>query len=133
MSNTGLRGRWEKLSENPRVICDTGHNLDGIQNILLQLKKTKFNRLHFVFGTVNDKKIDDILSILPKDAQYYFCKANIDRGLNSDELRFNAKKYNLIGESYESVELAFNNAKINALKDDLILIGGSTFVVAEVI
>ena len=133
VSNTGLRGRWEELSENPRVICDTGHNLDGIQNILIQLKKTNYNKLHFVFGTVNDKKIEEILSILPKDAQYYFCKANIDRGLNSDELLFNAKKYNLLGEAYESVELAYNNAKKNALEDDLILIGGSTFVVAEVL
>ena len=133
VSNTGLRGRWEKLSENPKTICDTGHNLDGIQNIIVQLKKTKFNKLHFVFGTVNDKKINEILSILPKDAQYYFCKANIDRGLNSDELRFNAKKYNLFGESYESVALAYKHAKKNALKDDLILIGGSTFVVAEVL
>ena len=131
--NTGLRGRWETLSKNPKIICDTGHNVDGISNIINQLKQIKFNKLHIVFGTVNDKKINDILNLLPKDAKYYFCKAKIDRALNSDKLKSIANEYKLIGESFESVEKALLNAKKNAKKEDLIFIGGSTFVVAEVI
>ena len=131
--NTGLRGRWETLSKNPKIICDTGHNVDGISNIINQLKQIKFNKLHIVFGTVNDKKINDILNLLPKDAKYYFCKAKIDRGLNADKLKSIANEYKLIGESFESVEKALLNAKNNAKKEDLIFIGGSTFVVAEVI
>ena len=131
--NTGLRGRWETLSKNPKIICDTGHNVDGISNIINQLKQIKFNKLHIVFGTVNDKKINDILNLLPKDAKYYFCKAKIDRALNSDKLKSIANEYKLIGESFESVEKALLNAKNNAKKEDLIFIGGSTFVVAEVI
>ena len=131
--NTGLRGRWETLSKNPKIICDTGHNVDGISNITNQLKQIKFNKLHIVFGTVNDKKINDILNLLPKDAKYYFCKAKIDRALNADKLKSIANEYKLIGESFESVEKALLNAKNNAKKEDLIFIGGSTFVVAEVI
>ena len=131
--NTGLRGRWEILSKNPKIICDTGHNVDGISNIINQLKQIKFNKLHIVFGTVNDKKINDILNLLPKDAKYYFCKAKIDRALNADKLKLIAYEYKLIGESFESVENALQNAKNNAKKEDLIFIGGSTFVVAEVI
>ena len=131
--NTGLRGRWETLSKNPKIICDTGHNVDGISNIISQLKQIKFNKLHMVFGTVNDKKINDILNLLPKDAKYYFCKAKIDRALNADKLKSIAYEYKLIGESFESVENALQNAKNNAKKEDLIFIGGSTFVVAEVI
>ena len=131
--NTGLRGRWETLSKNPKIICDTGHNVDGISNIINQLKQIKFNKLHIVFGTVNDKKINDILNLLPKDAKYYFCKAKINRALNADKLKSIANEYKLIGESFESVEKALLNAKNNAKKEDLIFIGGSTFVVAEVI
>ena len=131
--NNGLRGRWETLSKNPKIICDTGHNVDGISNIISQLKQIKFNKLHMVFGTVNDKKINDILNLLPKDAKYYFCKAKIDRALNADKLKSIAHEYKLIGESFESVENALQNAKNNAKKEDLIFIGGSTFVVAEVI
>ena len=131
--NTGLRGRWETLSKNPKIICDTGHNVDGISNIINQLKQIKFNKLHIVFGTVNDKKINDILNLLPKKAKYYFCKAKIDRALNADKLKSIANEYKLIGESFESVEKALLNAKNNAKKEDLIFIGGSTFVVAEVI
>ena len=131
--NTGLRGRWETLSKNPKIICDTGHNVDGISNIINQLKQIKFNKLHIVFGTVNDKKINDILNLLPKDAKYYFCKAKIDRALDPDKLKSIANEYKLIGESFESVEKALLNAKNNAKKEDLIFIGGSTFVVAEVI
>ena len=131
--NTGLRGRWETLSKNPKIICDTGHNVDGISNIINQLKQINFNKLHIVFGTVNDKKINDILNLLPKDAKYYFCKAKIDRALNADKLKSIANEYKLIGESFESVEKALLNAKNNAKKEDLIFIGGSTFVVAEVI
>ena len=131
--NTVLRGRWETLSKNPKIICDTGHNVDGISNIINQLKQIKFNKLHIVFGTVNDKKINDILNLLPKDAKYYFCKAKINRALNADKLKSIANEYKLIGESFESVEKALLNAKNNAKKEDLIFIGGSTFVVAEVI
>jgi len=131
--NNGLRGRWENLSENPKIICDTGHNIDGLSNVTNQLKKINFNKLHIVFGTVNDKKINDILNLLPKDAKYYFCKAKIDRALDANKLKSIAKEHELLGESFESVEKALLNAKNNAKKEDLIFVGGSTFVVAEVI
>ena len=131
--NTGLRGRWENLSENPKIICDTGHNIDGLSNVTNQLKKLNFNKLHIVFGTVNDKKINGILNLLPKDAKYYFCKAKIDRALDANKLKSIANEHELLGESFESVEKALLSAKNNAKKEDLIFVGGSTFVVAEVI
>ena len=131
--NTGIRGRWETIGEKPKIICDTGHNIDGIKNILLELEKINFEKLHFVFGTVNDKNLDEILAIIPQKAQYYFCQAKIDRALCSKKLKIKADKFNISGVAYNSVEIALKNAKNYAKDDDLIIVGGSTFVVAEVL
>ena len=131
--NTGLRGRWEVLSTKPKIVCDTGHNIDGINQVINHLEKIKYDKLHFVFGTVNDKKLDNILNILPKDGIYYFCKAKIDRALDANKLKSLCESKNIFGESYSSVTSALNAAKKNSENEDLILIGGSTFVVAEVL
>ncbi len=133
VKNTGLLGRWQILQEEPLIICDTGHNSDGIKEITEQIKETPHNKLHFVFGTVNDKNLGAILKLLPKDAIYYFCKPNIERGLDGDKLEQEAYKFNLKGHAYSSVNKAFNMAKSNAKSEDLIFIGGSTFLVAEVV
>ena len=131
--NTGLRGRWEVLSTKPKIVCDTGHNIDGINQVINHLEKIKYGKLHFVFGTLNDKKLDSILNILPKDGIYYFCKAKIDRALDANKLKYLCESKNIFGESYSSVTSALNAAKKNSENEDLILIGGSTFVVAEVL
>ena len=131
--NTGLRARWEVLSTKPKIVCDTGHNIDGINQVINHLEKIKYGKLHFVFGTVNDKKLDSILNILPKDGIYYFCKAKIDRALDANKLKSLCESKNIFGESYNSVTSALNAAKKNSENEDLILIGGSTFIVAEVL
>ena len=133
VDNTKLLGRWQTLSEIPHIICDTGHNEDGLKKISNQLKNTKYEQLHFVFGTVNDKNLDNIFSHLPKNAYYYFCQADIPRAMNAQELKNKGKLFNLNGNAFTSVKQALNNAKKSANKDDLIFIGGSTFVVAEVL
>ena len=132
ITQTGLRGRWQILSRKPLTICDTGHNIDGIKEVLNHLKYYNFNKLHFVLGMVNDKDIDNILKLLPQNAVYYFCKANIPRGLDENVLKEKSNHYNLEGQGYSSVKKAFKKAKANAEKNDLIFIGGSTFVVAEI-
>jgi len=131
VKNTGLLGRWQILSENPLTICDTGHNEAGIKEVLEQIALTKHNKLHFVFGAVNDKEIDSILAMLPKNALYYFCQAIIPRALDVNILYEKAKEFDLNGAKYESVEGAINEAKSNSSINDLVFIGGSTFVVAE--
>jgi dihydrofolate synthase/folylpolyglutamate synthase len=133
VENTGLLGRWQTLSTNPLIICDTGHNEAGIKEILTQLNTLKYNKLHFVFGAVNDKSIDKILALLPKTASYYFCQAKIPRALDVNELSVLAKEKGLKGGSYKSVEEALFAAKNNFNNEDLIFVGGSTFVVAEVV
>ena len=133
VKNTGLQGRWQTISKNPLTICDTGHNEDGIINNVIQLKKLKYNKLHFVFGTVSDKDLKKILKLLPKDASYYFCSANIERSLDSKKLIKEAREHQLLGKEYDSVIKAYNSAKLKAKINDLIFIGGSTFVVAEVL
>ncbi len=133
IKNTGLYGRWQIISKKPYIICDTGHNQDGIKNITAQLKKINFNNLHFIFGTVKDKNIIDIIKLLPKEAMYYFCAANIDRAFNASKLQDISLELNLQGNAYNSVKDAYNNAISNYKKDDLIFIGGSTFVVAEIL
>jgi dihydrofolate synthase/folylpolyglutamate synthase len=132
-ANTQLLGRWQTLSGNPQVICDTGHNKDGIKEIAKQLSNSKYKQLHIVFGTVNDKNLDIILPYLPKDAKYYFCNANIVRAMNTDDLKQKAAKYQLKGRIFPSVKEALKCAKYNANPKDLIFVGGSTFVVAEVV
>ncbi|MCL4856803.1 MAG: bifunctional folylpolyglutamate synthase/dihydrofolate synthase, partial [Flavobacteriales bacterium] len=133
VKNTGLLGRWQILSENPLTICDTGHNEAGIKEVLKQISLTKHNHLHFVFGAVNDKEIDSILSMLPKNATYYFCQAKIPRALDVNVLYTKAKEFELKGNPYDSVENAIKQAKVNASVNDLVFVGGSTFVVAEAI
>jgi len=130
---TGLMGRWQIIGHNPKIICDTGHNEDGIKQVVSQIYQTPHKNLHVVFGVVNDKDIHHILALLPKKASYYFTKANIPRALNEKELLIFAGQYGLKGKSYASVSEAFNAAKENAEKDDLIFAGGSTFIVAEIL
>lgn len=132
-SSTGLLGRWQRLQENPTIICDTGHNVDGITQVLEQLKKVKRDKLHMVIGMVGDKNIDGVLSLLPKDATYYFTRAAIPRALDEQVLAEKAEKYGLIGKTFQTVKEALEEAKKNAKPNDLIFIGGSTFVVAEVV
>jgi len=129
---TGLKGRWQQLGEYPLMICDTGHNVDGIQEVVKQISQQKFNKLHMVWGMVRDKEPDAVLSMLPTQAHYYFCQATIPRALDANQLSALAKKYNLIGEVFPSVQSAIKKAKESAEADDFIFIGGSTFVVAEI-
>ncbi|HSV87397.1 MAG TPA: folylpolyglutamate synthase/dihydrofolate synthase family protein [Bacteroidales bacterium] len=131
--NTGFKGRWFQLGKCPSIICDTGHNADGIRMVVSQLKQIKFKSLRMVFGMVDDKDIEGILSLLPSDAVYYFCKPNVPRGLDQNILASEAARFALHGRVFESVKKAFVRAKKEAAQDDLILVGGSTFVVAEVL
>ena len=133
VKNTGLLGRWQQLNEKPKVICDTAHNSHGLKIVLNQIKKENFNDLHIVLGVVNDKDLDSILPLFPKKANYYFCKPNIPRGLDATILKQKASEYQLIGNLYNSVSNAYEDAVKNASKNDFIFIGGSTFVVAEVL
>jgi dihydrofolate synthase / folylpolyglutamate synthase len=130
---TGLHGRWEVLSTDPLTICDTGHNPEGIQEVLKNIAATPYNHLHFVIGMVNDKDIGKVLSMLPADATYYFCKPEIPRGLEAESLKQQAEAFGLHGETYPTVKAAFQSAQKNAQKNDLVFVGGSTFVVAEVL
>jgi len=130
---TGLHGRWEVLGTNPLTICDTGHNPEGIQEVLKNIAATPHNHLHFVIGMVNDKDISKVLTMLPKDATYYFCKPDIPRGLEAESLKQQAENIGLHGEIYADVKSAFQAAQSSARQDDLVFVGGSTFVVAEVV
>jgi len=129
--NTGLLGRWQILNQHPLIICDTGHNFEGMSYVVDQIKNTPHKNLHMVFGVVDDKDVDKVMTILPKEAIYYFTRASIPRALNQDLLKQKAANYNLQGDSYPTVKIAIENAKINAGVNDLIFIGGSTFVVAD--
>jgi dihydrofolate synthase/folylpolyglutamate synthase len=133
VKNTGIKGRWQKLSSKPLVIADAGHNFDGILQVVQQLKSMKYNNLHFIFGTVADKDTSKILRLLPDNAVYYFTKAKIPRALPADELKAIATNIGLNGNNFQNVESALNYAIENAKNDDLIFIGGSTFIVAEAI
>jgi dihydrofolate synthase/folylpolyglutamate synthase len=131
VKNTGLRGRWEILAHEPLTICDTGHNEDGIKAVVQHLSEIKKNKLHMVWGTVNDKKIDKILALLPKDAHYYFCQPSIPRALPVEKLAATAKDHELKGTNHSNVKSAIHEAQKSAQKEDVIFIGGSTFVVAD--
>jgi len=132
-TNTGFVGRWQLLSNSPMTICDAGHNEDGIKEVLKLIESGSHEELHFVLGTVNDKDIDNILKLLPKDAVYYFCKADIPRALDEKELKEKASVFNLQGDSYQSVSEALKFAQMKANVNDLVFVGGSSFVVAEVV
>ncbi len=131
--NTGLRGRWEVLSRKPLIICDTGHNREGLIYVLGQINNIPATGLHIVLGFVADKDIDLILPLFPKQAEYYFTRASILRALDEKKLKAKASEYGLKGSCYPSVRKALAAAKKRASPTDLIFIGGSTFVVAEVV
>jgi len=133
VKNTHLKGRWQILQENPKVIADTAHNKEGLEIVLQQLKKEKYNHLHIVLGVVSDKKLEEVLPLFPKEATYYFCKPNIPRGMSETLLKEVAHKYHLLGDSFNSVNQAFETAKLSAGKEDVVYVGGSTFVVAEIL
>ena len=133
VKNTNLKGRWQVLQENPKVICDTAHNKEGLAIVLNQLKKEQYKKLHFVLGVVLDKNLDEILPMFPKEATYYFCKPNIPRGLSEVVLQEKATNFDLYGKKYMTVKKALAAALDNANQEDTIYIGGSTFVVAEII
>lgn len=131
--NTSFIGRWMVVNEKPLTIFDSAHNEAGIKELTSELKKQKADKIHFVYGTVADKDISPVLALLPENTRYYFCKADIPRGLDASELKQQALKFKLKGEAFPSVKKAFSAAKKNAGKNDLILVAGSVFVVAEVI
>ncbi len=133
VSNTGLMGRWQTLAHSPLTVCDTGHNIDGLSEVVRQLNTCRYERLHFVIGMVNDKDVDHVLAILPKTAVYYFTKASIPRAMDEKTLAEKAHATGLHGTCHPTVAAAYDAARANASAQDMIYIGGSTFVVAEVI
>lgn len=130
---TGLMGRWQILGKAPLIICDTGHNEDGIKEVLKNIHATTFQKLHMVIGMVRDKDISAVLSLLPKEAAYYFCQPAIERAMPASELAKEAENKALQGRYFPSVAQALDEAKNAASEDDMIFVGGSTFVVAEVV
>ncbi|MDR0981720.1 MAG: bifunctional folylpolyglutamate synthase/dihydrofolate synthase [Culturomica sp.] len=133
ISNTGLFGRWQVLSEKPYTVCDTGHNEDGLREVVKQIKTHNHKCLHFVIGVVNDKDTDHILPLLPKNAVYYFTKASIPRALDENILAKKAAAHDLQGNTYPTVHEAYEAARSAAKEDDMIFIGGSTYIVAETV
>jgi dihydrofolate synthase/folylpolyglutamate synthase len=129
---TGFKGRWEKIGDKPLIIADTGHNFDGVKQVVRQIKKLNFDKLHFVIGVVTDKDVSKLLLMLPKKAEYYFCQASIPRAMDHKELKSRALLSGIKGESFPTVKKALMAARNNATKNDLIFVGGSTFVVAEI-
>ena len=130
---TGLQGRWQTLHKKPLTICDTGHNKAGIAEVVENIKQTPHQNLHMVIGMVKDKDISAVLALLPANANYYFCQPNLERALPVEELKQQASQYQLRGEAFTSVADALQTAQSAANEKDLIFIGGSTFVVAEII
>lgn len=133
VKNTGILGRWQFLGENPTIVCDTAHNKEGLQIVLDQVKKLEPNNIHFVLGFVNDKNLDEVLGLFPGNAEYYFVRPNIPRGLAAEELWSKALEFGLKGEIFNTVKNGYEAALSQAHKNDLIYVGGSTFVVAEVV
>ncbi len=130
---TGIRGRWQIISKAPLTICDTAHNEAGIEEVMQQLQKIKYKKLHIVFGVAGDKDLSGILNQLPGKAIYYFCKANIPRGMEAEKLVLEAGNAGLFGRAYSSVKEAYSSARLNSTLKDVIFIGGSTFIVGEVL
>jgi dihydrofolate synthase/folylpolyglutamate synthase len=129
---TGLKGRWQKLGTNPLIVCDTGHNLDGVTQVVEQLKRLSYRQLFMIIGMVKDKDISGVLQLLPKNANYYFCQAAIPRALDANTLAAQARAQGLKGEVTPDVNEAMEQARAKASAEDVIFIGGSTFVVAEI-
>lgn len=132
-ANTGFMGRWQQIHTSPVAIADTAHNSHGLKLVMEQVQQQKFDTLRIVFGVVNDKDLNEILPLLPKDAIYYFCKPDIFRGLDEKILWDAAKSYRLVGNVYNSVAQAYAEALAQSQAEDFIYIGGSTFVVAEIL
>jgi dihydrofolate synthase / folylpolyglutamate synthase len=133
ITSTGLMGRWQILGHRPLIICDTGHNKEGIEYVMKQVCRLNVKSLHIVIGFVNDKDLDLVLPLFPKDAKYYFTRASVERALDPEVLKVAAALYRMEGMSFPDVKSAMASARKNAAPDDLIFIGGSTFVVAEVL
>jgi dihydrofolate synthase/folylpolyglutamate synthase len=133
VKNTNLRGRYEVLQESPKVICDTAHNKAGIKLLISQINKESFKNLHIVIGVVSDKEVGEVLNLMPSNATYYISKPDIPRGMQIEVLSSFMKLAGLNHTSYASIREAFITAKSNSVKNDLVLVTGSTFVVAEVI
>lgn len=133
VKNTKLKGRWQQLGEFPKIICDTAHNKNGLEIVMKQIQKEKYDTLHIVLGVVNDKDLNEVLPLFPTNAIYYFCKPNIPRGFDAKILQEKAAGFNLKGEVFNSVSDSYTAALQNASKSDFIYIGGSTFVVAEIL
>jgi dihydrofolate synthase/folylpolyglutamate synthase len=133
VKNTGLQGRWQQLADSPKIICDTAHNSHGLEIVMNQIQKELFTKLHVVLGVVNDKDLDKILPLFPKNAIYYFSKPNNPRGLDATTLADKSKEHGLTGTVFNSITIAYQNAIEAAADTDLIYVGGSTFVVAEIL
>lgn len=133
IKNTGLLGRWQELRSQPKVICDTAHNKEGISYVLRQIESLNFNALHCVLGFVKDKNIEDLIELFPKNAKYYFCQPEIQRALDKEEVQNKFSEKGIMGNTYQSVTRAYEFALSIAQKEDLIFIGGSTFVVSEIL
>lgn len=129
---TGLHGRWEIIHHTPDVILDVAHNIDGIKQLLEQIEVTSYSQLYLILGMVKDKEIEKILSLLPKEANYYFTKAQIPRALPEEELAAKARSLGLNGTTFPDVNVSLENAMQQAKKDDLIVVCGSIFLVGEV-
>ena len=132
-ASTGIRGRWETIGHNPRSICDTAHNVDGIAAVIGQIRQTPWKRLHMVWGMVSDKDLDLILPLLPEEAAYYFTRSSVPRSMNARVLTERAREYGLKGIPYPNVEEAYRAAQAEAGPEDMIFTGGSTFVVADLL
>lgn len=132
-STTGLMGRWQPIEKKPKTVCDVGHNIGGIKYIVNQLEKQKYKKLRIVFGMVSDKDVDKILSIMPKNAIYYFTQAKIKRALPFKEMQCKASKYGLNGNAFPTVNEALQAARQEASDEDFIFIGGSCFIVADLL
>jgi dihydrofolate synthase / folylpolyglutamate synthase len=133
IENTGLQGRWQQLGNAPKIICDTAHNKHGLTVVLNQVLREEFERLHIVIGLVNDKDLNEILPLFPQNALYYFCRPDIPRGLDAVLLQQKSAEFGLMGETFDSVSAAYTAALRISTKDDFIYVGGSTFVVAEIL
>ena len=132
-SLTGFMGRWQKIQESPRVVCDAGHNIGGIKYITEQLSRVKCKQLRIVFGMVSDKDITNVLKMMPTEAEYYFTQASIKRAMPSDELKGMASRFNLNGKCFPSVKEALETAIAESSPEDFIFVGGSCFVVADLL
>ena len=130
--STGLLGRWDQIHSYPTVVLDVGHNVDGVKAILAQLDLCNYNQLHWIMGMVKDKEIDEVITLLPSTARYYFTKAQIPRALDEKQLQEKAAQLGITGEAYPEVNAALNAAIEQAAQNDLILVCGSVFLVAEV-